>query len=588
MFYLLTAAILIIIFLIFPKEDKRQNFLVWLPITIISYEVLCCFTTGIMTILYINANIYTVAVCNILLSFVLLGNIIKKKNIQKYYVKTEDIIFIAAYSGIVLFIWLKRYTPDLLLRFETSDPGTHLKIAMDFINNQEVDGMYTGQVTNGLFIQSLLKFNYGTSIYKSFLLKYGINFLLSGWIFYAAMIKYANKIFEKVLIYCVTILYILGYPYSDMIFGFVYLQLTITIVIYLLSIVNFFVEGNENNRKIYKALLMLGCLGVGIGYTLFAPIIFFAILICIMFCAHKEGWLLQNEKKFFSIKFIKTGLQIFLIPTLLILWFLIFAPMLNDSFVNYGLALTSEGYIYRNLYSDFLLYIIIAVYGVIISLKEKENYFLSSSFILGVCYYIIFFFRMITQKVSTYYFYKINYLLWFVILACFVIGLITIYRKEKALFKSYIIGMIILFSIYFSGFENKVQQQNINYIPFSDAGSFFHIFSVNKILDERQSEISQQLVEVCNEINSLKEEDNVDFIGDWLNFFWYEALTNQRFEGWYVHESTENKVRNFLEGNTAKYIVVLKESQEYLEYIYLFDEMKLIYENEYAFIAMSE
>ena len=58
----------------------------------------------------------------------------------------------------------------------------------------------------------------------------------------------------------------------------------------------------ENNRKIYKALLMLGCLGVGIGYTLFAPIIFFAILICIMFCAHKEGWLLQNEKKFFSIK----------------------------------------------------------------------------------------------------------------------------------------------------------------------------------------------------------------------------------------------------------------------------------------------
>lgn len=588
MFYLLTAAILIIIFLIFPKEDKKQNFLVWLPIAVISYEVLCCFTTGIMTILHIDANIYTVSVCNILLSVLLFGNIVKNKSIQKYYIKIEDIIFIAVYLMIILFIWLKRYTPDLLLRFETSDPGTHLKMAMNFINTKKVEEMYTGQVTNGLFIQSLLKFNNGAYVYKSLLLKYGINFLLSGWMFYAAMIKYADKITEKVLIYLVTILYTLGYPYNDMIFGFVYLQITITIIIYLLSITNFFIEGNNNNRKIYKILLLLGCLGVGVGYTLFAPIAFFAVLICIMLCAAKEKWLLQDGKKFFSIKFIKTGLQIFLIPTLLVLWFLVISPAINEKLTNYGSALNNEGYIYRNLYSDFCLYVIVAFYGVIMSLKEKKNYFLFVFFILGIGYYIIFFYRMITQKVSTYYFYKINYLLWFLILACFIVGLITIYRKEKWLIRCYIAGVAAIFLIYFSGFESKIQQQNINYAPFSESDSFFHIFSINKILEERKSEISPQLIEICNEVNMLMEEDKIGFVGDWLNFYWYEALTNQRFEDRYVHESAESKVTNFLEGNTGKYMVVLKESQEYLENIDLFNGMKLIYENEYAFIAISE
>lgn len=589
MFYFITMGILLGVFLIFPKTKKKQNLLVWIPISFIAYECLSCFWTGAMSILHISANIYTVAICNIVLSAFLIFYILKKGNIQEYYIKIEDIGFIIIYTIFLYIVWKNRYTPNLLIRFETSDPGTHLKMAMNFVNNQSVDGMYLGQVTNGLFIESLSKVFSGTYIYKAFIIKYGINFYISGLIFYAASIGYAKKIGQKIIVYVITFIYILGYPYNDMVFGFVYLQLTITVIGYLLTIMKLYIEDKEINGHVFRMLLALGCLGVGIGYTLFAPITFIAILICIIYKAKKEEWLINKNGFFFHLDFIKTGLQIFLIPTIFTVWFLVLKPAFNDSLINYENALNIEGYIYRNLYSDFLLYIVFSIYGIIISFKNKKINLCAVLLPLGFLYFVIFYIKMINQEVSTYYFYKINYLLWLLILVCFVIGLMEVLKKEKVLAICYLIGMGVLFTINFTGFEYKYYEKNINYIPFTDANSFFHIFSYNKTINERQSEIKQELVAMCDEIdNSYKDQGVVMFIGYWMDLYWYEALTNQRFEEEYKWKTIEQKVEDFCKGEYGKYILVIKESEEYLENEDAFHKLKRIYENDYAFIGICE
>ncbi|HHV10260.1 MAG TPA: hypothetical protein GXX75_08295 [Clostridiales bacterium] len=583
MLYLISAVILIIALMIYPKSEKKHNILQWLPVVVIAYECWTCFLTGLMTIIHIDVNMYTVAICNIILSVFLIIRIFKCKIIQKYYIKIEDIVFFAIYICVIWLVWINRYTTDLLIRFETSDPGTHLKFAMDFINNQAVNGMYLGQVTNGLFIEGLFKFFSGAYVYKTFIIKYGINFFIAGLMFYAATIGYADKFYKKFIVYAVTMIYILGYPYNDMIFGFVYLQMTITIVSYLLLVTYFYLEAEKNNY-IYMILISLGCLGVGIGYTLFAPITFIAILIVVIYKANKEKWLIG--KRFLHKEFIKVGLEIFLIPSLFTIWFLIIQPLIEKDYISYASSLNIEGYIYRNLYSDFLLFIVFSIYGIIVTLKNKKINLNSILLILSTFFYVFFYIMMIDKKVSTYYFYKINYLLWLLILVSFTIGILEMIDKEKKFVISYLVVILMLFTVRFTDFEQTYNAKNVNYIPFSDSESFFHIYTTNKVLNERKSEVKIDLVNISNEVNKSYKDGRCVFVGNWLECFWYEALTNQRFESGYVQKPVDKLMEEFYYGQSGKYIVILKESEEYLNNQSLFEKLEKVYENDYAIIGI--
>lgn len=585
MIYLISVVILFGTFILLPKTDKQQNIFVWLPISIVAYECLSSFFCGAMTIVHIPANTYSVAFCNVCLGTFFLYTIIKRHTVQKYYASIEDTVFVIVYIMIVFAIWVNRFTPDIMIKFATSDPANHLKFAMNFVNNEAVDGMYVGQATNGLFIESLLRVFSGADVYKSFIIKYGVNFCVSGLVFYSAAIGYANKFVEKIIVYSTTYIYILGYPYNDMLFGFVYLQLTITIIAYIFAVLRIYQVTGDN--VIYLVLLSLGCLGVGVGYTLFAPIVFVAVLLCIGMKAYQEKWLLRESKKFFNIRFVKTGFGIFLIPTLFTIWFLIVQPMFSDRLTNYGSALNIEGYIYRNLYSDFLLYLVFAIYGIVVCVKRKEADLPSIMLLLGGIYYLFFFLKMVHNEVSTYYFYKINYVLWLVVLICFVRGAVTIFRMNKGFILCYFIGILLLAILDFTGIEYKYQSQNINNVPFVEANTFFHVYEYNHGLVNNSIEISSDFVEISNEVNkNYSNKGNVMFIGDAIEYiYWYEALANQRMPDGYNWMTPDMIVDGFSKGVYGKYIVVEKQSEAYQKNQTLFDDMEKVYENGYAFIG---
>lgn len=586
MLYFISEILLIIFFLLTEKIKKPQNILLWIPVSIVAYECYSCLITGVLTVLHISATIYTVGMINILSCFLLFVDAYKNKKMQKYYIKWEDCLFIVFYSLFIVLLCVNRFRTDLRICFETSDPGTHLKMAMNFLNNKAVDGMYLGQVTNGLFIKGIHLFFSGVEVYKAFIIKYCINFYVAGWMFFSTASLYAEKKIEKCFIYVLTIIYILGYPYNDMLFGFVYLQLTITIVCYLIFITHFFLNENEKNNNWIEFLMSLGCLGVGIGYTLFAPLVFVSLLICLCYKAWNEKWIFNKTYNFLSLNFCKLSLKIFLIPSFLTIWFLIIQPMIEKSATDYASALNIEGYIYRNLFSDFALYIIFAIYGAIIYIKDKKISLNFTILILGIFYEAFFFVKMINGDVSTYYFYKINYLMWMIILLCFTVSIIEKFRKEKIYIACYVTGMIILLSLNFFNVDNKLQEKNINYDPYADSYAVGRIYAVNYTFTQRQTEVSQNLVNICKDVDKLKKDSGiVAFIGNWLDRYWYEAMTDQRFDKAYDYLQTEDIVNEFKEGKYGKYILVIKESDEYKENSELFDNMHRSIENDYAFIG---
>lgn len=581
MIYWTSVALILISFILLKKNKTEQNFWRSIVMALISYECYLCMIAGIMTIVHIPVDTYTTACVNGIIAFALLIRTWKKKEVQSYYIKVEDTVFIIALMIVITYIFLKRFSTNFNIVFETSDPGTHLKMAMNFANTKAVDGLYIGQLINGLTIESLQRWFSGVYIYKSFIIQYGINFFLSAAVFWAALEKYANSIGLKIVGYILTLVYVLGYPYNDMLYGFVYLQMTITVICYIVILMQDYMA-QDINLKLGGYLLANACLTVSIGYTLFAPPVYISVLLLIMYKAYKEGWLKKQHKLWFDYRFILNGLYIFAIPTFLTIWYILIQPKLNGTNTDYIGNLVVEGAIYRNLYSDFLIYIPVALYAIINGLKKRELNLLMTLTPIYLIYYAFFLYRMLENQVSTYYFYKLNYLMWMILLLDFYVGVKYLIKYEKTILSCILIGDLLIAGIYISGKENDVQQENINKLPFAEANTFFQIYEFNKVLENRPDIVSNALIELSDIVEKEYKNQEVYFIGYWRDLYWFEALTNQRFPNLNL-VGYNDLLQQFLDGQLGRYIIVQKDLPE-LENDKQTILNRIIYENDYGYI----
>ncbi len=585
MLYFITSGILVALSLLLKKSERKQNALRSLIMAIIAYECYLCLLAGVLTTLHIPVSAATVSVCNIC-CIVGTGLLLyKQKQIQSYFVDYKDMLFLLFLGGIIAFLFIQRFTPDMdRILFGTSDPATHLKMAMNFLNNKAVDGMYIGQLINGLFIDGMRAIFPDELVYKSFLIQYGFNFFLSGAMLWAVLQKYQTGVVMRLFVYAVTIAYTLGYPYNDFLYGFVYLQMTITVICYLIGLMQDFME-KPVNIWVWGVFTGAGCLAVSIGYTLFAPPVYLSILGLVAYKAHQEKWLTSSRRLLFSRRFVLCSLNLFLIPCFLTIWIIFVLPTIHGSVPPYGSAMNAaEGAIYRNLFSDFLLFAVPAIYGIINSYKPKKISFLSFFWpILGV-YYFVFLALMLSGNITTYYFYKFNYLLWMAVMCSFVAGMHALWKKEKKLFLIFVSSVLLLVGIYSSGFEETQQEADINRVPYADSTVFFRVYAFNTIVKENSYQIPDGLIDICGKIHNADEMSSAIFIGYWQDLYWYEALADQRFEELYLLTYTDLMER-FQSGEYGAYAVIQKkktskEMKPYRDYI----AERLIYENDYAWL----
>ncbi|MBR3134893.1 MAG: hypothetical protein IKG56_05485 [Clostridia bacterium] len=427
--YILSVVYLFVVFMIYPKSKEKLSifkFSILGVVCLMCYNMIVCL---ILNSLKILINLQSLMIVNYILSNMIMYFIVKKKQIQGYYLEKNSIIY-TVFLVILVSILSYSYFEDLRISFVTMDSSVHFSNARKLYESGELEGLIIGCYVNVAILFHITTRLIGvTNLYKVFILFDIFLLFIMGEAIYACIEKVMNKKRFMITI-LMSAFFLLGYPLNIMLVGFSYLQLAVTIIAIIIMILQFFEEKKVKNRYIYIFLFLCN-FGVLFSYCLLSPTIYITELIYIIYINKKR-------KKKISFYFY-TIFFVFGIPAISGILFFILPHLLNTPKENKFYNL--EGYIYRNIWSNFILLIPIAI-G-IIKKRNNDSLVWKTLFIVQIIIMITVFFITKKFSLSTYYYYKHNYLLWFTIWY----GAMYFINVMDDRFYKYIITYVIIYTL---------------------------------------------------------------------------------------------------------------------------------------------
>lgn len=576
-FYVIMWLILGSAFFLWKKSEKELSSVTWLAITIVGMR--CSHTTiaGIIQVIHIPVNIISLGCIDGMMGLILWFFIFKKKQIQTYKTQVVDVLLLGLLAVFSILFLKQRYGFDLNLHYATIDPAAHLQSAMDVIKHQKVSCMYYASLNTALLIEAIGAFIHPSNYYKIFVLNEVIQLFLSGWIFYGITKRYAKDIFTKVVAIVLTFVYIGGFPLNNAIYGYNYLGMGVTVVGFLIILTDTYLH-EEVNRKWNVFLMMLGCVGIFESYVLFMPVTFFAIFAAINV---KQ---LQN-KKLISMDTVLLNLAVFLLPCMIGLYYTYLGIFSGGTTVSGAIA--NEGAIYRDLFSNFLPFLPLAIYGFVESIKEKKNHILMYLLPFLSVFVFVLFIMVEKGKASTYYFYKNYFLMWLLVLAMMYYGISNAQIQLRKMMVCFFGVWLGVFAIWFTRVEDKIQSRNAYIDPVVKSVAFNDLFEHNYqymfVVPGYSLEKMDLYQYVANNLIATGLTDEVPGAVYWEDNFWYEAIIDQRIKGFdYWNNSQDQFFENLPHED---YVLVLFDSPIYQENSEYFNSLERIYANNIGFVG---
>lgn len=165
----------------------------------------------------------------------------------------------------------KEFSINLNIAYIMSDPAVHFRNAMDMINNGTVSSMCFASTNNALFISMFIPVVENTvNLYRAFILSDIVMLMLSGGVIYILIERYMNKRVVMFIGLLLVGLYMGGYPLNNMLFGFNYLGMCVS----LIGVLIYFLERFYNleiTDKLAFPILSMFFLSVSLCYSLFSP-----------------------------------------------------------------------------------------------------------------------------------------------------------------------------------------------------------------------------------------------------------------------------------------------------------------------------
>ena len=563
---------------LYKKSERELNGFAWLNISFIIVLCYHALIAGIFTLIGIDVNLLSVGIADLVLCLVFFGLYSKKViKIQKYYFKLKDACILVLVLLCVILRFFVQFGTELKLHYITSDPSVHLSQAMDVINSGNVQKMYFGSLTNALFMEFMSPIFSGFLMYKSFILMDGIMLFISGFSFFAIMRQSRNNMQDenwKLLIpeIILLLMYTFGYPLNNMVFGFGYLGMSVSIVATLVVVTNMYLQEDE---IFYKIALMILCFGISVSYVLFAPVIYISVFICITYRTLKDkkviGWICDC-------------LGVFLIPSILTVIFCFFSMFSgNISYMQDGIK--NEGYIYQDIFMNAWIISLPLLLGLFSCFKKK----VVSMEIVSICMMVIFILVMgllgLIGLISPYYFYKSAYVMSLFMYVFAYQGIVCWSKESLKTLLAFCVAIVLLFGSFFGKIEERIAGLNSNFILYKKVPTYLDIYEFNRqaisyeIYDENKIDLYKKVYDNC--------KSNAICVADWLDCYWYEALTNQRMDQdkyypWLIGQ--EQYWANISQDNNIKYLLVLKDSEIYTQNESRFVGLKKEYENDAGFI----
>jgi hypothetical protein len=309
------------------------------------------------------------------------------------------------------------------VKYDTTDASTHFAAA---INTVEEDGVLINTNVNypinidfehlliGAYINSGIFFEIfrgnleDMDIYKLYIFFDMFMLFISGIVMYAMVSEINKKQVIRYIGFIIAIIYTLGYPLNSVIMGCAYLTLSL---IFATAIILIWNKKETISGISFSILLFIFNLGLVHSYILFGIVVLLSEIIL---------YLIQDKKKA-----IKTILICIILP--LATW-IIYTNNAQDE-VN---LIKEEGPMYKNYYSNFIIYIPFIIYLIYMKIKDKEKIDFSTV-LFGIMFVLLPIAYILKNEkiISSYYYSKFYYLLWIPTLFLFVKSLYAIYRQRK-------------------------------------------------------------------------------------------------------------------------------------------------------------
>ena len=583
--YIITTLILYVLVLILKKSEQKLNICAQTIVTFVLYTCYDLLTCYILTFINIPINMISLTIANILLIVITTIKIIKDKQIQKFFIDKKDIIFLIVLLIIATAIVHKQYGNIDNIKYYSTDAREHYNASKLFyktnslmIKQDSYEGFMPYVYTNeGLIYKALEPIIGEFNLYKVFIISDTCIWILAPIIFYLLMKKKANTWIKFGIISIASIIYALGYPLNSMLTGFHYLQAGINLILLVWLVIQ------ENNVKSSYKMLSVTLINIGaiLSYNLFAPFVYVAEFVYYIYENYKENGKLINKK------LLKSTFITLILPGMLGLIYFVFPTLLAGN--NPVKGIENEGYIYRNMWSTFILFIPFSIYYIMQKVKHKEIDFDIVIILSSIIYSIIIFCLYKANMMSSYYYCKMNYILWAVLIYMSTMGLLCFYDKRK-INKVIAIVLVILYlgimvlsikdiRYIFKGDYIDKEKENITTI--------MGIFNINRTLLEMPSLISKQEIQCLEYV-----EDNIDSSKTLF-------LVIPRQEDWkqvmlYKHEPHSTDFSNIdkeigkWNNGEYEYIVLFKNRYTYKtnKQLVMTENTQLIYENKETQIWM--
>ena len=406
--YLISILFLIISFLLYRKSNKSISII---SSVIFSICLFICYQTFMvygLSYFRLGGNLLSYSIFNLIVGIIIDFISFRRRKIQKYFFdKKEFLVFLGVLICIFLVVCY-RFRGFNTISYASDDPAIHYRAALYFsdslekltiINSKDVlfggfdKMMPISYITGGMFIHLFS----GVSSYRAFLIYDGMCLILYTLLFLATILHFfKNK--DYLYLFVITMLYGLGFPLNNLVFGFCYLGLGV-MVIHL--IIYFFLDvfGDLEDDFIFKMIIMfILSFSIFFSYYLFMPYIYLAVGIYYIY--------LYKSKKIDLKLFIS-----YVIFTLFIPCGIGYLTYFSDvgGIVK---AASFDGDIYHNVTPILFFFLTSYCYFYYQTKKEKGNTFFKISFITLSFYILLFFVLHIFKIVSFYYFYKLFYVYW--------------------------------------------------------------------------------------------------------------------------------------------------------------------------------
>lgn len=471
-FYVLTVLAMLSTFVLVKKSSEKVNLVNWCILSLIAYlafNIMICMIFGVLNI---TTNLLFLSIVNLIVSAGFGFKIYKDKKIQSFEIRKRDFLAVLVTVVIVCYMAVSQYKPlSKSMANASVDACMHYSAATNFADNMKIlskidnktgynfKTMQTGAYVNtGIFMSTVRSIMPDFKDFVTFkIFEIGI-LTLNILAFYMLVSDKLKTKYNYIIGIIFLVLYAFAYPYTSLLYGFSYLSMAIAFSTGLFYLAKIY-DKNEISFLVKLGLILLMGIGIIFSYCLFVPALFAYICIYVFIKDMKK-----EEKTY--LKFFKkstllvTGLL--LIVTILAIFYLVI-PTFTDSEQNKLTdAIGFVGGCYKSLYQDFLFYIPFVILFVYRTIKAKKMNYQTLALILLGGQTLIELIGLIAGFVSSYYYYKIYYIIWILLvdIAIEVMGDMKENKELSVILNTYAIVWICIIVGAVSGIEVRLQQKS--------------------------------------------------------------------------------------------------------------------------------